>query len=412
MTSGKMNRRVVVTGMGCVTPFGYGIEKSWGALRQACSAPAPISRFDTSGYRTTIAAEVDDNHALDSASGFDLKLVSRNTRFSLATVADLVHEQDLSAMTQRSMGVCLGSGLGGMYFTEEAIAALHRNGSRGISPLTVPFVDPNAIVSRVAIQWKLTGPQLTISTACSSSAHAIGVAADMIRSGRCDAVLTGGVEATMSPLVFSGFDRLRAMTTRNHTPAVACRPFSDDRDGFVMGEGAAMLLLEAESSAIKRGARIHAELLGYGASGGAYHPVAPLPDGADLVAAMKAALVDAGVAPDEIDLINPHGTGTRLNDDAELLALRTVFGQSLDRIHVTPTKQLSGHLLGASAALESLHVIKSIEESFVTPIRYADRSSGLNILVGSGLRKEIRIAMKNSFGFGNNNVSLIFGAYR
>ncbi len=315
-------------------------------------------------------------------------------------------------MAQRGMGVCLGSGLGGMYFTEEAIASLYEHGTRGISPLTVPFVDPNAIVSRVAIQWKLTGPQLTISTACSSSAHAIGVAADMIRSGRCDAVLTGGVEATISPLVFSGFDRLRAMTSRNDTPDVACRPFSEDRDGFVMGEGAAVLLLESESSAIKRGARIHAELLGYGASGGAYHPVAPLPDGTDLVAAMKAALVDAGVGPDEIDLINPHGTGTRLNDDAELLALRTVFGQSLDRIHVTPTKQLSGHLLGASAALESLHVIKSIEESFVTPIRYADRSSGLNILVGSGLRKEIRVAIKNSFGFGNNNVSLIFGVYR
>jgi 3-oxoacyl-(acyl-carrier-protein) synthase len=278
--------------------------------------------------------------------------------------------------------------------------------------LTVPYVDPNAIVSRVAAMWGLKGPQLTVSTACSSSAHAIGTAMDMIRSGRCDAVLTGGVEATMSPLIYSGFDRLRAMSTRNAMPDTACRPFSDDRDGFVMGEGAAMFLLEEASCALSRGARIYAELMGYGASGGAYHQVAPLPDGSDLVMAMRKALEDANIQPHEVDLINPHGTGTRLNDEAELRALRIVFQQALDEIFLTPTKQLTGHLLGASGALESLHVIKSIQESIITPIRYADSSSNLNIVQGRCVSNDVRIAMNNSFGFGNNNVSLIFGMYR
>lgn len=277
--------------------------------------------------------------------------------------------------------------------------------------MTVPFVDPNGIVNQIALKWGLRGQQFTVSTACSSSAHAIGLALDTIRAGRCDAVLAGGVEATMSPLVFAGFDRLRAMSARNHEPQTACRPFSADRDGFVMGEGAAMLVLERESVARARGATIHAVLCGYGSSGGAHHPVMPRPDGSDQIVAIRAALKDAGISAQDIDLINPHGTGTRLNDDAELLALRAVFDAALESISVTPTKQLTGHLLGASGALESLHLVKCIAEQSVTPIRLVDGSSGLDIQTGAVRKRVLRFALNNSFGFGNNNVSLIFGVY-
>ena len=233
---------------------------------------------------------------------------------------------------------------------------------------------------------------------------------EMIKNGHCDAVLAGGVEATMSPLIFAGFDRLRAMSARNDSPETACRPFSHDRDGFVMGEGAAMLMLENEEHALVRGARIYAELAGYGASGGGFHAVMPRPDGSDLVDSISAALASAGIGANQVDLINPHGTGTKLNDDAELRALRQVFGARLGTIAITPTKQLTGHLLGAAGAVESVHIAKSIHESCITPIRYHS-GEGLNIATGSAQRREIRYALNNSFGFGNNNVSLIFGAY-
>jgi len=278
--------------------------------------------------------------------------------------------------------------------------------------MTVPFVDPNAIVSSIARKWRISGQQFTVSTACSSSSHAIGLAMDMIRHGRSDVVLTGGVEASMSPMIFSGFDRLGAMSIRNESPKTACRPFSKNRDGFVMGEGAVTLVLESEEHALARGAKVYAEIKGYGASGGAYHRVKPQPSGEDLINSMTSSLEDAGITADQIDLINPHGTGTLLNDQTELLALKSVFKNDLKNIPLIPTKQLTGHLLGAAGAIESFHIIKSISESFVTPIRYWDRSSELNIVTGAGYKKEIKYAINNSFGFGNNNVSLIFGEYR
>lgn len=379
-----------------------------------CSADAAarrITRFETEKFRTRIGAEVDAD--VSALAGFNVTGLSRNAQFAVAAAHEALQHSGLleQAALAAGTGICLGSGLGGIYFSEDAITALRESGPRGVHPMLVPFVDPNGIVNQIALKWGLCGQQFTVSTACSSSAHAIGLALDMIRAGRCDAVLAGGVEATMSPLVFAGFDRLRAMSARNDEPQTACRPFSADRDGFVMGEGAAMLVLERESVARARGATIHAVLCGYGASGGAYHPVMPRPDGTDLMVAMRAALQDAGVSAQDIDLINPHGTGTKLNDDAELLAIRAVFGAYLDDISVTPTKQLTGHLLGASGALESLHVVKCIAEQCVTPIRQVDSSSALDIQTGSVRNRRLRFALNNSFGFGNNNVSLIFGVH-
>ena len=403
-------KKVVVTGVGALTSAGRGMEALWNGLKQGASAIGPISRFDAAKYRTRIGGQVMPDAALLSA--LNIANLSRNAQFSMVAAGEALQDSGVLAAgaNPKRLGICLGSGLGGMYFSEEAIGALHECGPRGVSPMTVPFVDPNAIVSQVAIKWGLHGRQFTVSTACSSSAHALGIGMEMIKNGHCDAVLAGGVEATMSPLIFAGFDRLRAMSARNDDPETACRPFSHDRDGFVMGEGAAMLMLENEEHAIARGARIYAELAGYGASGGGFHAVMPRPDGLDLVDSITAALASAGIDVNQVDLINPHGTGTKLNDDAELHALRQVFGARLDAIAITPTKQLTGHFLGAAGAVESLHIAKSIHESCITPIRYHS-GEALNIATGSAQRREIRYAVNNSFGFGNNNVSLIFGAY-
>lgn len=404
--------RVVVTGLGSLTSIGLGVGKFWDALSSARSAIGPLGRFDTTKYRTKIGAEIIED--VSTLAGFHVSNMSRNAQFAVAVADEALRDSGVLAARDDldAVGICLGSGLGGIYFSEDALRALSEDGPRGVSPITVPFVEPNGIVNQIALKWGVTGRQFTVSTACSSSAHAIGLAMEMIQDGRCDAVLAGGAEATMSPLLFSGFDRLRAMSARVGSDATACRPFSSDRDGFLMGEGAAMLVLESEASARARGARIYAEVLSYAATGGAYHPVMPRPDGSDLVKVMQEALSQACIGPGDIDLINPHGTGTKLNDDAEVTAMQQVFDGHLPNISVVPTKQLTGHLLGAAGALESVHVVKSIAESVVTPIQYYDGTGQLNIGIGSLRPRTIRYAMNNSFGFGNNNVSLIFGAYQ
>jgi 3-oxoacyl-[acyl-carrier-protein] synthase II len=398
--------------MGTLTAVGLGLEKLWTALSTAGSAIAPLRRFDTTAYRTKIGAEINDD--VSALTGFHVGNMSRNAQFAVAAADDALRDSGVLAAPgdMDRFGICLGSGLGGLYFSEDALRALAASGPRGVSPMSVPFVEPNGIVNQIAMKWGIMGRQFTVSTACSSSAHAIGLALEAIQDGRCDVMLAGGAEATMSPLVFAGFDRLRAMSARSGSDSTACRPFCADRDGFVMGEGAAMLVLESEASAKARGARIYAEVLSYASTGGAWHPVMPRPDSSDLVKVMERSLAQAGIAPQDVDLINPHGTGTKLNDEAEVAAMRAVFGAHLPDISVVPTKQLTGHLLGAAGALESVHVVKSIAESSVTPILHYDGTDRLNIATGTARPRGIRHAVNNSFGFGNNNVSLVFGAYQ
>lgn len=402
--------RVVVTGVGCFLPTANTAQNFFQAMKEARTLLSNITRFDTSDYRTQIGGEITCD--VSDHLGFVVRNMSRNAQFSMAAAKDaLVNAGLLDGSDLSEMGVCLGSGLGGIYFSEESISALHRLGPKGVSPVEVPFVDPNGIVTQVAIRWGLRGPQLTISTACSSSAHAIGQAMDWIRHGRCEMVLVGGVEATMSPLVFAGFDRVRAMSSRNDSPAIACRPFSDDRDGFVMSEGAAMLVLESADRARARGAKVLAEVLGYGASGGAHHIVAPRPDGHDLKITMQKALLDAELTADEIDGISPHGTGTLLNDEVEERALHEIFGERLYAIPLSPIKQLTGHLLGAAGALEVVHTVQSIASGYLTPVQYYNAARPLCVSVDQGREFQQRKVLKNSFGFGNNNVSLVLGEY-
>lgn len=402
--------RVVVTGVGCFLPSVNTAQDFFHAMKEARTLLSSITRFNTADYRTRIGGEITTD--VSTHVGFTVRSMSRNAQFSIAAAQDaLLNAGLLDGSDLSEMGVCLGSGLGGIYFSEESITALHRLGPRGVSPVEVPFVDPNGIVNQVAIRWGLCGPQLTISTACSSSAHAIGQAMDWIRHGRCEMALVGGVEATMSPLVFAGFDRVRAMSNRNDDPATACRPFSDDRDGFVMSEGAAMLVLEEADRARARGANVLAEVLGYGASGGAHHIVAPRPDGRDLEIAMRKALNDAGLTPDAIDGISPHGTGTRLNDEVEERALWEIFGDRLGSIPFSPIKQLTGHLLGAAGAVEVVHTVQSIASRYLTPVQYYNAARPLCVSVGQGRDFQQKRVLKNSFGFGNNNVSLVLGEY-
>jgi 3-oxoacyl-[acyl-carrier-protein] synthase II len=372
------------------------------------SSVAALRHFDVSSYRTRIGAALPDEEVEKIAGAAR----GRVAHIALACARQATADAGLAASGEHPrIGISLGSGLGGLYFGEDALRRLLELGPGRISPVTVPVVDPNAMVNSIAQDCRLLGQQFTVSTACSSSGHAIGVGLDMIRSGRVDAVLAGGVETGVSPLAFAGFDRLHVMSTRNDDPARACRPFSRDRDGFAMGEGGAMLMLEAEDSARRRGARVYARLLGYGGNGGGYHPVMSMPDGSDAALAMRLALADAGIGAHDIDLVNPHGTGTAQNDAAEFQALRLTFGDALAQVSVTPTKQLTGHLLGAAGAVEALHTVLSVHHGAITPIAYCDNEFGLNIQTGTAASRPIQYAMSNSFGFGNNNATLIFGKH-
>ena len=410
----KSAKKYVVSGLGVLSPLGVDNRSFWHALLNARSGVSELSKIDKSIFSTKIAAQLDMDPVVDYL-GREGRNCSVNTQMSLACAKQIFEAMDHEEFLSKNpaVGLILGSGLGGLYMSQQVMDQLSVRAVNRIHPLTVPFVDANSIVSSISRRWKLYGPQYTVSTACSSSAHAIGLAFDTLRAGRCDAVLTGGVEATINELTFAGFDRIGAMSTTADNPAIACKPFSDDRDGFVMGEGAAMMLIEEESVALSRGAPIYAEICGYGSSGGGFHTVKPVEDGADSVIAMKNALKDAGIGADKIDFINPHGTGTQLNDLAETRALSQVFGDRLSEIPITPSKQLTGHLLGAAGAIEAVQLVNCLHQQTVTPIKYYSPRGAvaLRISTVSPMDVPIRYALNNSFGFGNNNVCLIFKRY-
>ena len=408
------NRKVVVTAVNACCSLGTEISEVWDKLKNAKSGVNAITKIDVDKLNTKIGAQMPDSYKSC------LQLQKKESLCKNAELAVLCTQGLLAQSNSRdilsyynNIGLVLGSGLGGLYFSEESLKKVFEFPNKRVHPLTVPFVDPNGIISAISRQWGIHGHQFTISTACSSGANAIGTALDLIRNGRLDCVITGGVEHTFSPLLYAGFDQLRAMSRNNNAPHIACQPFSKDRDGFVMGEGAAMLILESEERAIARGATILAELSGYGVTGGGHHLVQPIEDGSDGFDAMALALADANVSPDEIDLISPHGTGTKLNDQAEFCSLSKMFDKRLPNIPVVPIKQLTGHMLGASGAMEAVHIVKSIEEQVITPIIHyvPDGEQVLNISTSASYAKSIRAAITNSFGFGNNNVSLVFNKH-
>ena len=409
-------RRVVVTGLGAVTPLGIGVGPTWEAILAGKSGVGRITKFDPSDFPTTIAAEVKEFAPEDFVDKKEVKRMDPFIHLAMASAKFAMSDSGLTIDEELAprVGVYMGSGLGGLSTLERYHQAYLEDGVRKISPFFIPMLISNLAPGHIAIRYGAKGPNITTTTACAASSHAIGEALLAIRRGVCDVVIAGGTEATITPMALGGFCAMKALSTRNDDPAGASRPFDKDRDGFVMGEGAAILILEELEFARKRGAKIYAELCGYGASGDAHHITAPAPGGEGAVRCMRAAVSDARVNPAEVDIINAHGTSTPYNDMFETMAIKTVFGDHAYQMMVNSTKSMTGHLLGAAGAIEGVFSVLSIHDGVVPPtINYStpDPECDLDYVPNEAREKKVRYALSNSFGFGGTNSCLLFGAF-
>lgn len=412
-----MARRVVVTGLGTVNPIGKDVESFWKAARAGASGVGQITAFDASGLKVTIAAEVPDFDPEEYIERKEARRLDRydqlfwaSTHQALADAGISYEEDDPAALRA---GVVVGSGIGGMISFQEGIDTMRQRGHDRVSPLAITQIISNMAAGLVSIRYHLFGPNTCTVTACAASANAIGDAAEIIKRGAADVMVAGGGEAPVCEFAVAGFSQARALSTRNDDPARASRPFDAGRDGFVMGEGAATLILEEREHALQRGAKIHAEIVGYGMSADGYHITLPRPGGGGAARAMQAALDDAGIAAGDVDYINAHGTSTQANDSTETAAIKTVFGEHAYRVPVSSTKSMTGHLLGGAGALESLVCILAIRDGVVPPtINYEtpDPECDLDYVPNVARQVPVRTAMTNSFGFGGHNVSLVFRA--
>lgn len=411
-----MSRRVVVTGMGVISPLGLDVPTLWENLCQGRSGVGPITLFDASGYETRIAAEV---KGFDPLNYMDRKEARRNDRFvqfALAATREAVHQAGLKfdGIDADRVGVIVGSGIGGFTTLFQQFEVLQQKGPRAVSPFLVPMMISDMAAGQIAIVYGAKGINYCPTSACASSAHAIGEAFEAIRRGAADVVITGGSEAAVVPMAIAAFNAARALSTRNDEPERASRPFDALRDGFVMGEGGAILILEALEHALRRDAPILAEVVGYGATADANHITAPAPGGEGAARSMRLALAQAGLAPEEVDYLNAHGTSTPLNDVAETQAIKTVFGEHAYRLAISSTKSMVGHLLGAAGAIEAIACIQTILTGIIHPtINYEvpDPECDLDYVPNVARRAEVRVALSNSLGFGGHNVSLVFARY-
>jgi 3-oxoacyl-[acyl-carrier-protein] synthase II len=409
-------RRVVVTGLGAVTPLGVGVRSTWDALLAGTSGVGPITRFDAKDFSTTIAAEV---KGFDPEQFIDRKEIKRMDPFihyAMASAHMAMEDAGLviDGALAPKVGVYMGSGLGGLSTLERYHEGYIEGGPRKISPFFITMLISNLAPGHIAMRYGAKGPNIAMSTACAASSHATGEGMHAIRSGVCDVVIAGGAEATITPLGLGGFCSMKALSNRNDDPGAASRPFDKDRDGFVMGEGSTILILEELERARNRGAKIYAELVGYGASADAHHVTAPAPGGEGAVRAMTAALADAGVPASAIDYINAHGTSTPYNDLYETMAIKTVFGDRAKSIAVSSSKSMTGHLLGASGAIEGMFCALALREGVIPPtMNYTtpDPECDLDYVPNASRRQAIRYAMSNSFGFGGTNSVLLFGRF-
>ncbi len=408
-----MKRRVVVTGLGLVTPNGIGVETAWKNICEGKSGIGPITRFDTNGFETKIAAEVKDFHPEQYIEKKEIKKMDLFIQYALAATKEALEDAQLGITPENCerIGVIVGTGLGGLPNIEKYHQILMERGPGRVSPFFIPMVIANLASGHIAIQFGAKGPNTCIVTACATGAHCIGDAFRAIRYGDADAVIAGGTEANITPLCVSGFNAMKALSTRNDEPQKACRPFEKNRDGFVIGEGAGILILEELEFALKRKAKIYAELVGFGYTGDAYHITAPPPDGEGAARCMKMAIKDAGLKPEEIDYINAHGTSTPLNDVTETIAIKTVFGEYARKIPISATKSMTGHLLGAAGSTEAIFTILSIRDGILPPtINYEepDPECDLDYVPNQARKQSIRVGMSNAFGFGGTNATLIF----
>ena len=407
--------RVVVTGLGAVTPLGTGAPALWAGLRAGRSGIGPITRFDPAAFKVRFGGEV---RGFDPEAVFGPKAARRLDRFAqfgLAAALEAVRDAglDLAGKDPGRCGVVLGTGVGGMGVFEDECGRYHAAGPARTSPFLVPRMMPNAAAAAISIHLGLTGPCSAVSSACASASDAIAAAGDLIRSGRVDVVVAGGAEAALTPVGLAGFCAARSLSERNDTPERASRPFDRDRDGFVLGEGAGVIVLEDLGHAHRRGATVYCELLGCGQSADAHHITAPHPDGTGAATAMRLALADARLNPDEIDYLNAHATGTVLGDEAEVRAIRRAFDRHADRLPVSSTKSMIGHLCGASGGVAAVVAALTVRDGVVHPtINYdtPDPACDLDCVPNQAREVRVRRAAVNSFGFGGHNCCLVFGA--
>ena len=406
-------RRVVVTGLGLVSPLGTGVEKNWHAILEGQSGIRKITRFPTDGFASRIAGEVPDFKAEDFIESKEIKKMDLFIQYALGAAAMAVEESGLKIEGEfaEEVGVIIGVGLCGLDTIESTHKALLDGGPRKISPFFIPKVISNLAAGHIAIRYGAKGVNWTPTSACASGTHAIGEAYQLIRRGMQDAVIAGGAEAVITPLGVGGFAAMKALSTRNDEPERASRPFDKERDGFVVGEGSGVLILEEREQALKRGAKIYAEVIGYAANGDAFHMTAPAPEGEGAARCMRLAIKDAGIAPGEIDYINAHGTSTEYNDANETMAIKTVFGEQAAKLAVSSTKSMTGHLLGAAGAVEGVYSVLALYHGVLPPtINYEnpDPACDLDYVPNKARKSAIEVVLSNSFGFGGTNACAIF----
>jgi 3-oxoacyl-[acyl-carrier-protein] synthase II len=410
-------RRVVVTGIGLVTPLGTGTQKSWGNICAGMSGVGLITRFDTSDYAVKIAAEVKDFQVEEFIEKKLAKHLDLYVQYAIvaAKLAFADSGASIDETNCQRVGVITGCGMGGLPTIEQNHTSCLERGSRKISPFFIPMAIPNMPSGHISMQLGAKGPNLALSTACAAGTHAVGEAYRSIVYGSCDMVITGGAEAVICPLGVGGFSAMKALSTRNDAPEQASRPFDKDRDGFIMSEGSGMLVVEELEHAIKRGATIYAEITGYGASSDAYHIAAPPENGEGAARCLRMALQDAGLAPQDIDYINAHGTSTPLNDRCETQAIKTVFGDHARKLAISSTKSMTGHMLGAAGGIEAAFTALSISQQIAPPtinLQEASPECDLDYVPNQARKMEIRAAVSNSFGFGGTNGVIVMQRFQ
>ena len=405
-------RRVVVTGFGAITPVGNDVATTWRSLLEGVSGAAPITKFDPANFPVKFAAEVKGFDPLQFMDRKEAKRADIYTQYAVAAALQAMQHAGLAdgaSYDPDRLGVILGSGIGGLKSFEEQHDVYRERGPSKISPFFIPMFIADIAAGIVSMRFNAKGPNYATVSACATSAHAIGDAFRAIQYGDADAMITGGSEATVTPMAMAGFANMKALSERNDSPATASRPFDATRDGFVMGEGAGVIILEELEHARRRGATIHAEIVGYGATGDAYHLTAPAPEGEGAQRAMKRAMADAGLSPADVQYINAHGTSTPANDMNETKAIRAVFGDRAMKVNVSSTKSSTGHMLGAAGAVEFIVSSMAVKEGVIPPtINYqnADPECDLNYTPNTAQRREVTAALSNSFGFGGHNVTL------
>ena len=411
-----MNRRVAITGVGLVTPLGIGVNETWEGLCSGKSGIGEITRFDTTNYKTKIAGEVKNFHPEDFLPQKEAKRTELFIAYSIAATRMALENSGLKidSSNEDRVGVITGCGLGGLGIMERTIVSVAKRGPKRVTPFFIPMMIGNMAPGMISIHFGAKGPNSSIATACAAGAHAIGNSFKIIQRGAADAMITGGVEAVVTSTCIAGFNAKKALSTRNDAPEKASRPFDKDRDGFVVGEGSGILILEALENALERGAHIYGEITGFGMTGDGYHMTSPSPDGDGMIRCMKAAIDDAKIPYGEVDYINAHGTSTQLNDLYETRAVKSVFKDKASSIPISSTKSMTGHLLGGAGGIETVFTALTIHHGVIPPtINHENPAEecDLDYVPNDARKKNVKTAMTNSFGFGGTNATLIIKAY-